>query len=198
VDRVFSSPLRADFFPSVRAFYNRGAYDPAWKALRWLLGTSSEPSFFIDDLTQSPFNIGLRVELAAFTHEETAEFSRRHGLSLSDAMIDCIMDYLGGLPYLVHLLLYHMARHPDDDQAQWFDARSAGGGMFREHLHRYMRQWQHEPALAAAMQGVIAEKGCADVNMAHRLEAAGLVRRDPHHGVVCACTLYRDYFKGAL
>ena len=197
VDRIFSSPLRADFFPSVRAFYNRGAYDPAWKALRWLLSTSSEPSFFIDDLTQSPFNIGLRVELTAFTHEETAEFAHRHGLSLQDAMIDRIMDYLGGRPYLVHLLLYHMALYPDAP-ARWFDARSAGGGVFREHLQRYLGQLQHEPALAAAMQGVIAEKGCADVTMAHRLEAAGLVRRDPQHDVVCACTLYRDYFKGAL
>ncbi|MCP4104075.1 MAG: hypothetical protein GY749_00820, partial [Desulfobacteraceae bacterium] len=70
-DRVFSSPVKSDFFASVRAFYNRGAFDPVWKNVRWLLSTSSEPAFFIEDMTQSPFNIGLRVELASFTFDET-------------------------------------------------------------------------------------------------------------------------------
>ncbi len=57
VDRVFHTPIRSEFFASLRAFYNRGALDPTWKQVRWLLGTASEPSFFIEDLTQSPFNI---------------------------------------------------------------------------------------------------------------------------------------------
>jgi hypothetical protein len=197
VDRVFTSPLRSAFFPSVRAFYNRGAYDPALKRVRWLLSTSSEPSFFIQDLTQSPFNIGLRVELTTFTAEETEEFSRRHGLLLNASMIKRIMEYLGGRPYLVHLLLYNMALHPES-QEQLFDAETAGGGVFLNHLEHYVEQFQHESELLAAMKRVIAGKGCEDVKTANRLEAAGLVQRNTSLKVICHCSLYRDYLSKVL
>ncbi|MBI1928935.1 AAA-like domain-containing protein, partial [Candidatus Poribacteria bacterium] len=96
VDRVFNAPIRTEFFASIRAFYNRGAIDPSWKKVRWLLGTSSEPSFFIEDLTQSPFNIGLRTELNIFTPEVVAEFALRHGLTPDCNTLDQIMDYVGG------------------------------------------------------------------------------------------------------
>jgi hypothetical protein len=103
VDRVFSSPAKSQFFASVRAFYNRGAMDPAWRKVRWLLGTSSEPTFFLEDITQSPFNIGLRVELNTFTTDEVTEFAQRHGLIMERDLLDKIMDYVGGHPYLGRL-----------------------------------------------------------------------------------------------
>lgn len=197
VDRVFSSLLRSAFFPSVRAFYNLGAYDPVWKKVRWLMSTSSEPSFFIQDLTQSPFNIGLRVELTTFAPEETAEFARRHGLSLEPSMIARIMEYLGGRPYLVHLLLFDTALHPES-QEKLFDAQTAGGGVFLEHLKHYLVQFQQEPELGGVMKRVIAGEGCEDVKLANRLEAAGLVQRDDSFKVICLCRLYKDYFGKVL
>lgn len=197
VDRVFSSPLRSEFFASVRAFYSRGAWDPAWKKVRWLLSTSSEPSFFIEDLTQSPFNVGLRVALGSFTAAETAEFARRHGLVLDVDLIDRSMAHVGGRPYLVHLMLYHMALHPEACE-QLFDVQTAGGGVFLNHLKRYQTQFQQEPDLGTAMKGVISGEGCDDLKMADRLEAAGLVKRDAALNVICHCVLYRDYFGEVL
>jgi len=193
VDRVFSTPVKADFFSSLRAFYNRGAIDPAWKKIRWLLSTSSEPAFFIEDLNQSPFNIGLRVELNAFTSEETAAFAKKHGISSDASMIGKIMAYVGGRPYLVHLLLYNMALFPDKT-AQFFNADTAGGGIFTQYLNRYLKKFQKAPELAGAMKRIIAGKGCADVNMAERLESAGLVKRDDSQKEVCFCGLYAEYF----
>jgi hypothetical protein len=126
VDRVFTSPIRSDFFPTVRAFYNRGAWDGAWKNVRWLLSTSSEPSFFIQNLSESPFNVGVQVKLSGFSREETEEFARRHGLDLDPAAMGRIMDYVGGRPFLVHMVLYHLALHPDCRE-QLFDVQTAGG-----------------------------------------------------------------------
>lgn len=194
VDRVFASPVQSEFFASVRAFFNRGAFDPAWKNVRWLLSTSTEPGFFIKDLSQSPFNIGLRVLLNRFAREEIAELARRHGLDADRDMIDRIMDYVGGRPYLVHLLLYHMAVSPDSTE-RLFDPRSAGEGVFLTHLERFLRQFQKEPDLAQAMKEVIDGHGCEDIKMADRLEAAGLVQRAADQKIVCACSLYANYFK---
>lgn len=193
VDRVFSTPVKADFFSSLRAFYNRGAMDPAWKKIRWLLSTSSEPGFFIEDLNQSPFNIGLTVKLNAFNAEEIAEFSKRHGMLCDSSMIGKIMDYLGGRPYLVHLLLYNMAISIQRWEL-FFNADTAGNGIFSEHLNTYLTAFQKDPRLAETMKRVIAGKGCADVNMAERLESAGLVKRDENQNVICFCGLYTEYF----
>lgn len=197
VDRVFSSPLKSDFFSSVRAFYNRGAYDQALKKMRWLLSTSSEPGFFIEDLSQSPFNIGLRVNLNTFTAEETAEFARRHGVAADAPLLGRIQEYTGGRPFLVHLLLYHMALNPEGRE-QFFDGQSAGGGIFLDHLNHYLKQFQKDRGLRAAMKKVIAGEGCDDVRITNRLEAAGLARRDHALKPVCHCRLYRDFFSKVL
>ncbi len=195
VDRIFATPLKEDFFPSVRAFYNRGAWDPAWKAVRWVLSTSSEPSFFIQDITQSPFNVGLRVEVNSFTHDETADFARRHGLATSSDLVERIMDLTGGRPFLVHLMLYHIALKPDF-RDQFFDVPSAGGGIFWDHLKRYQKQLQAEAALCDAFKDIIAGNPCDDVRSAERLEAAGLVRRKTDLSLSCTCGLYKEHFAG--
>jgi len=194
VDRVFDTPIKSQFFSAVRAFFNRGAFDPSWKRVRWLLSTSSEPSFFIEDLTQSPFNIGLRVELGTFTAEEVVSFAGRHGLALDPDDRDKIMDYVGGRPYLVHQLLYHLVSKPKS-RDQLFDAQTAGGGIFREHLHRYLMQFQRHEELRTAMQSIIKGDSCDDTKLADRIESAGLARRDDKtNKVVPLCRLYAEFF----
>ena len=192
VNRVFRKPVRYDFFSSVRAFFNRGAFDPTWKKIHWLLSTSSEPRFFIDDLNQSPFNVGINISLRAFTFDETAEFVHRYGVSPDSDRIGRIMTYLGGRPYLVHLLLHHLVRKPECEE-QLFHADSAGGGVFKAHLDRYLVKFQDQRDLAMAMKQVIAGKGCTNVRMADRLSAAGLVKEDSKGIIICACNLYTAY-----
>ncbi len=196
-ERVFTTPVSSDFFASVRSFYNAGAMDPLWKNIRWLLATSSEPGFFIQDLNQSPFNIGVRVELGPFTPEEVSTFADRHGLSLARNDVDNIMEYVGGQPYLVHLLLYHLTHHPESVK-QLFDARTAGDGVFRDHLQRYLMQFQQEKDLAEAMKNIISGKGCQDLRIANRLEAAGLVNLNKQREFVPFCKLYKEFFRGEL
>ncbi len=197
VDRVFSGPVKSGFFASIRAFWTRGAFDASWKGVRWLLSASSEPAFFVEDINQSPFNIGSTVNLNTFTPEGTADFAGRHGLSLDRPMIDRITEYLGGRPYLVHLLFHHMALDRASRDS-YMDPKIASQGIFLAHLKLYLAQFQQEPDLAAAMNKVIRGEGCRDVRMADRLEAAGLARSDPKGKVICACGLYRDFFSRKL
>jgi hypothetical protein len=112
-------------------------------------------------------------------------------------MLDRIQEYTGGRPFLVHLFLYHMALHPESLE-RFFDGQSAGGGIFLDHMNHYLKQFQKEPDLRSAMKKVMAGKGCDDVRMTDRLEAAGLARRDPALKLVCHCRLYKDYFSKVL
>ncbi len=91
VDRVFRADIRSEFFSVTRAFYNRGAIDTTWKKVRWILGTSTEPRFFFDDISQSPFNIATQVALKPFNRLQVNIFARRHGLRLEAAMLNRII-----------------------------------------------------------------------------------------------------------
>ncbi len=196
VDRMFTTPVKTEFFSSIRAFYGRSAFDPAWRAVRWLLNTSSEPAFFIDDINQSPFNIGEYIRLRPFTAGEVLRLARCHGFDPSPELLDRIQTYLGGRPYLTHLLFYRMAKAPDQWE-RFFDG-ATGGGIFLKHLKRYLKQFQKDSGLAEAFKQVIRQKGCKKERLAERLEAAGLVKRDTEQNVICACDLYAQYFARML
>lgn len=197
VDRLFSSPIGSKFFGSVRAFFNSGALDPSWGKVKWLLGSSSEPSFFIEDLTQSPFNIGLRVELGAFTPDEVGSFAGRHGLALEPGALKMVMEFVRGRPYLVHLMFFNMVRNPEA-HANFFDTDFTSRGIFRDHLHSYLVQFQREKALADGMKEIVEGNGCNDRKLVDRLEAAGLVRWDDSMKAIPACRLYAEFFKAQL
>ncbi|MCP4698783.1 MAG: toll/interleukin-1 receptor domain-containing protein [Gammaproteobacteria bacterium] len=194
VDRVFNSRIKTEFFASVRAFYNKGAYDQSWKKVRWLLATSSDPEFFIEDISQSPFNIGLRVDLMPFTRDETAELARHCGLIPEPGLLAQMSEYVGGHPYLVHLLLYQLALEPGSGSSL-FDVRTASRKIFRDHLHRYLIHFQQETELANTMKSVIQSfGGCKDARLRSRLEAAGLVRWTEDDQVAPLCRLYAEFF----
>ena len=193
IDRVFTTPVCRDFFSSIRSNYNQGAFDPTWRKVRWLLSTSSEPSFFIEDMTQSPFNIGTRVEMRTFTRDEVKALVSQLHQGLDDPVVEEVFHYVGGHPYLTHLLVYHLAHRPEA-RKELLDSESAGGGIFREHLHRFLIQLQKEERLARSFKDVLGGSSCADAGIAHRLESAGLVRRDDDNRVVSLCSLYSGFF----
>jgi hypothetical protein len=192
-DRVFSRPYCDEFFGQVRYLFNLGASDRAWKKVRWLISGSSEPAFFIGDLSQSPFNIGRKLELQGFEAGQIGQFVAHLGLPQEPGLAEALLHYLGGLPYLTHLLLYHWMREPQR-QAEFFDPAQAAAGIFREHLERFLRQFQQEPELAEAMRQVAAGSGRADSKLADRLQAAGLAWADAQGRLVPACELYRVFF----
>ncbi len=196
VDRFFSTPLRREFFTSLRACWNKGAYDPVWKKVRWLLSTSSDPVFFIEDLTQSPFNIGQLVRLDNFNLAQVEEFARRLGVPLPAGETKAILVYVGGRPYLVHLLLFHLARDPEA-RDELFDGTTAGRGVFRGHLHRYLIHFEQDSALAEAMCRLLAGRQM-ETRLAERLEAAGLAYQDKDGEYRPACRLYEEFFGKAL
>ncbi len=196
-DRLFGSPIKSDFFASLRAYYNRGALHGVWKNVHWLLAVSSEPHFFIEELNQSPFNVGMRVDLSRFLPEEVLRCAHALEMKLEEYELGQIMEYVGGHPYLVHLTLYHLTRNTVP-RAELFNAKTAGSGIYRDHLHRFLIRLQAENDLAAAMKEILHGKACDDAKIEDRLKAAGLVRRDDNNKVVPFCRLYLDFFRSEL
>ncbi|MBD1867266.1 AAA-like domain-containing protein [Cyanobacteria bacterium FACHB-471] len=197
VDYVFNTPIKKEFFSSIRSFYNYGAHDSKWENVRWLLSTSTEPVFFIEDLSQSPFNIGTRIDLNYFELTEVRKLAEKYELKLEERIVEKIFNYLGGHPYLTHLIINQLAY--DIDSADYlFNAETAGNGFFQDHLNRYVRQFQKEKSLLRAMREVINGDGCNDFRVVDQLEGAALIKRDIYQRVIPMCELYEKFFGKVL
>jgi hypothetical protein len=83
-------------------------------------------------------------------------------------------------------------------RAELFNAETAGRGIFRDHLHRFLIRLQSENDLTTAMKEIINGKACDDAKSEDRLKAAGLVRRDDNNQIVPFCRLYLDFFRNEL
>jgi hypothetical protein len=196
VDRAFKTSIKTEFFSSIRAFYGRSVFDPSWRGVRWLLNTSSEPAFFIEDINQSPFNVGEHIWLRSFTGNEVCQLANCYGFDLSSGLLTRTMKYLGGHPFLTHLFFYRMTQ----DMQRWkqFCNGATCDKIFLQHLKLYLKRFQKDPRLAEAFKNIIKGKSCRDEKIVRHLEAEGLAKRDDEQNVICACELYAEYFGRTL
>lgn len=58
IDRLFEADFRSDFFGMLRSWHNERSDNLNWRQLDLVLVTSTEPYQLIDNLNQSPFNVG--------------------------------------------------------------------------------------------------------------------------------------------
>jgi hypothetical protein len=192
VDSVFESSFRTDFFGMLRAWHNSRAYDPAWKQVDLALVTSTEPYYFIDNLNQSPFNVGEVIELSPFSLEQVAELNRRHGLPLRPEQAAALATLVNGHPYLVRRGLYLVANGrfaPGD----LFGPVTDEGGPFADHLRSLLTRLHNKPDLVAGLRQVLQTQSCP-TDLCFRLRGAGLVRREQSR-VLPSSPLYAAFFQ---
>ena len=195
-DRMFDCPFRSEFFGMLRSWHNSRRPGNEWKRLDLALVISTEPYLLIDDLNQSPFNVGQVIELDDFTPDRVRDLNVRHGYPLSDAELDRLMSLIGGHPYLVRRALYLVASGQTSPEALIASA-ARDDGPFGDHLRRHLFRFRDKPELRKAMAQIVAHNTCSDDLLFYRLRGAGLVQRAgaalvPRYG------LYATYFRERL
>jgi hypothetical protein len=202
VDEVFLHPeIADDFFTLLRSWYEESAYgdsgNPLWQNLRLIIVHSTEVYIPLD-INKSPFNVGLAIELQAFTTEQVLDLQQRYGLYLSESEISELMQLIAGHPYLVQQALYHLARH-DLTLNQLMQMAATDAGIYSNHLHRHLRNLQEHPQLAAAYDEVLKSSQPVELEqlLAFKLHSMGLVTLRGNQ-VMLSCELYRRYFGDAL
>ena len=192
VDRMLGCPFRSDFFGMLRSWHNNRATGPEWRKLDLVLVISTEPYLLIDDLKQSPFNVGEVIRLDDFTNAQTVDMNDRHGGPFSPPQIGRLHKLLGGHPYLTRQALYRVAIGEMNAESLFANVAS-DDGPFGDHLRRHLARFAERPELARAMLQVIRHQACEDDLLYHRLHGAGLVRREGDC-TVPRCELYAEYF----
>ncbi|MDJ0708140.1 MAG: AAA-like domain-containing protein [Leptolyngbyaceae cyanobacterium MO_188.B28] len=196
VESMFGAAFRTDFFGMLRGWHNSRATEPIWKQLDLALVTSTEPYQLIEDLNQSPFNVGQVVELADFTLEQVTDLNQRHGSPLSTDQLYELMGLLHGHPYLVRRALY-LTASGRLSVAGLFQRRLEERGAFGDHLRYHLsRVYDHKKLVKGLLQ-VFDSQTCPDERVFFRLRGAGLIRREGQR-VVPRCRLYEAYFQEHL
>lgn len=198
VDSVFQhSDIAADFFGLLRAWHEDAKNRDIWKKLRLVVVHSTEVYIPLS-INQSPFNVGLPIELPEFNHDQVYDLAGRHGLNWQDGQVEQLMAMVGGHPYLTRLALYHIKRQ-DITLEQLLQTAATDAGLYSDHLRRHLWNLQQYPELATAMTQVVAVRHPVRLEsmQAFRLHSMGLVRLQGNE-VIPRCDLYYQYFQDRL
>jgi hypothetical protein len=200
VDNIFNYPYRDAFFAVLRAWHNRRATRKLWNYLNLVITHSTEPALFIQDLNQSPFNVGTRVDCDAFTRAEIRWLNQQYGnpppLSSSEDL-EMLLLLVGAHPYLIRQSLY-VLRTSNQRFQEFKNTATDDRGPFGDHLRRHAWALGNNERLKRALKHVVAGNGCDDEDAYTRLLAAGLIKGDNKHSAKPACELYRTYFRTRL
>jgi len=194
-DRIFDYAYRNAFFAMVRAWHNRRASVPAWERFGLVIAHSTEPALFIDDLNQSPFNVGQVFRLSDFQDDEVAWLDRQHGSPIGSAAgLQDLRALVGGHPYLIRQTLYVLATRSVNSLGDLIASATDDGGPFGDHLRRHLFGLTKRPQAAAALAAVVHGQPCPNETDFQRLKAAGLVEGASRTEARVRCGLYQRYF----
>jgi len=198
VDRVFQYPtISDDFFGLLRAWYEEAGYgdldSDLWNKLRLVVVHSTEVYIPLN-VNQSPFNVGLPIELSEFSSEQVWNLARQHGLHWHSSQVEQLMRVVGGHPYLVRVALYHLAQQQLSLEKLLATAPTEAG-IYGDHLRRHLWTLQQHPELAAAFAKVVIAKEPVELEsvLAFKLHSMGLVQLRGNK-VMPNFELYRQYF----
>ncbi|KST70389.1 hypothetical protein BC008_45180 [Mastigocoleus testarum BC008] len=198
VDQIFQHPeVAAEFFALLRAWHEKSKNQKTWQKLRLAIVHSKEVYIPLN-INQSPFNVGLPIDLPEFNHSQVEELVQKHELNWLGEEVKQLMTMVGGHPYLVRRALYEIARGRIS-LSQLIQIAPTEEGMFSDHLRRHLSNLQQDEKLLAAMKQVIKSRSSVrlDTKSAFKLRSMGLVKFQGND-VIPLCNLYRLYFRENL
>ncbi|CAD5977978.1 Phytochrome-like protein cph2 [Planktothrix rubescens] len=185
--------ISQNFLPLIRFWYEQSRHNQTWKNIHLFLVQSTEVYVSLN-INQSPFNIGLSIELPPFTVNQVQNLAERYHLNLSDTQIQKLTHLVGGHPYLVHLAIYHLANNLISLEDLLKKAPTLEG-IYKEHLQFIWLILHNKPELAIAMQRIATSKINIQLEpiIGYQLYSLNLVNFKENY-CTPSCELYRLYF----
>lgn len=194
VDLMFQYPaIATDFFGLLRAWHEKSKNEEIWKRLRLVIVHSKEVYIPLN-INQSPFNVGLPIELPELTQTQVKDLVRRHELIWSQAQVEQLMALVGGHPYLVRQALYQIAR--GRITLEQLQIAQTEVGIYGDHLRRHLANLEEDRELVNIYKQIVAADTPMRIEtaLAFKLHSMGLVKFQGNE-VMPMCNLYRQYFR---
>lgn len=193
-DRIFKyADIETDLCGLLRGWHESSKIKKLWEKLRLIIVHSQE-SYAQRDINQSPFNVGLPIELGEFTPDQVRDLVARHGLSWTEDELEQFRGLIGGHPYLVRSALYRIAAG-DLSLAEFLRTAPTEAGIYSDYLRGHLKTLEDYPELGAAMKLVVTSEDPVRLRSeeSFKLDSMGLVVRVDNN-VKPRCDLYRQYF----
>ncbi len=186
--------------PVIKSKYlsnQRAKNDVDWKKLALVIVHSKEVYIPLN-INQSPFNVGVPIELPDLNLSQVQHLIQLHGLSWTDSQVEQLINLVDGHPYLLRVALYEIARGRITLN-RLLETAPTDEGFYNEHLRRHLLNLQEDEELLAAFKRVVAVEQPVDVGntAAFKLRSLGLVKLRGN-SVTPLCDLYRQYFRDRL
>ena len=198
VDRLLvNNSFASEFFGLLRTWHNNRSSKPQeeWERLTILIAYATEPHLFITSLDQSPFNVGLKLNLRDFLLEEVQRLHDKYSAGLTAPQIGALYDLLGGQPYLTSRGLAEVARgRVFDDVIARADRED---GPFGDHLRRILVVLARNPELKDAVRLSFCKKKVT-LEELYRLRRAGIFIGETPEEARPRCKLYESYLRRHL
>ncbi|MGF1979819.1 MAG: AAA-like domain-containing protein [Nostoc sp. CmiSLP01] len=199
VERVFPyKEVAAEFLGLLRAWHEQAKIRAVWKKLRLVVVHSTEVYVPLK-VNESPFNVGVPIELSQFTLEQVHNLAQCYGLDWDLGQVEQLMELVGGHPYLVSEAFSHLKMNPHEIVTQFLETATTEAGIYRHHLRRYWHILEQDSELTSALKQVVmaSDKLRLDSLLSYKLHSMGLVQLAGNEVRIC-CNLYRQYFSECL
>lgn len=198
VDRLFDYPELADeFFGLLRTWHEQAKNQNIWRKLRLIVAHSTEVYLPLN-VNKSPFNVGLPIELPAFTPQQVESLVQQYGLNWSHKQTERLMAIANGRPYLIQLGLYSLwSQNIALDEL--LQRATQDVGIFADHFRRLMWTLKQDSKLAKSLAQVVQAAHPVELELlpAFKLESMGLVLLQGNLAIP-SCDLYTQYFRDRL
>ncbi|MDM3845006.1 MAG: AAA-like domain-containing protein [Aphanizomenon gracile PMC649.10] len=186
--------MTQQFSALLRAWHEKAKTEEIWQNLRLVIAYSQEVDISIN-LNQSPFNVGLSVEIGEFNTTQIKELVEKYGLNFSDSEITQVRDMIDGHPYLLTTALGEIAKG-NFTLSNFLEIAPTNESPYGKFLNFYVSELAEDKLLKAAMQQVINSDIPIkiDSTQALKLRSLGLIKFKGND-VQCLCNLYRFYFQ---
>ena len=199
VERIFPYHQVAEgFLGLLRAWHEDAKINETWKQLRLMVVHATEVYIPLN-INQSPFNVGVPVELPEFKPQQIRDLARCYGLEWNLNQVNQLMLMVGGHPHLVQQALSQLRIYQQLTLDQLLADAPTEAGIYSHHLRENLLSLQKHPDLLEALKQVVfaAKPVRLDSTIAYKLQSMGLVQMQ---GNDCTprCDLYGQYFRDRL
>ncbi|MEM8721636.1 MAG: AAA-like domain-containing protein [Cyanobacteria bacterium P01_G01_bin.39] len=197
VDRLLEyHNISKDFYYLLRYCYEEANNNELLEKLRLIVVYSTE-DFGSLNINKSPFNVGEVIEPASFNRQQIEELAQQYRLHLSDSEIRQLINLLGGHPYLVDLILSHLAKNSEISLAILLEQAATDIGIYSSFLRQLLFNLRENDQLAQEFLKIIQSKTPIKIDalLAYQLYWMGLIQWSSSGKTVLPfCKLYRLYF----
>lgn len=198
VDLLFRYPaIYEDFFGLLRSWHEKARTRETWSQLRLVVIHATDVYVRLQ-LRQSPFNVGLPLELPEFSFSQVEQLATLYQIA-PGTDLRALIQLVGGHPALIEQAFRYLKDYPNMPVQQLIADAGTESSIFGHHLREQLLVLENEPDLARAFQQVVLSDLPISLEpiAAYQLQSMGLIRLSGNRAA-SRCKLYSTYFRDRL